>query len=72
MDRVVQQDAGARTVYRDAPDPDFQRCFALIGGTIFGRAVASVFIGLHPPRVPTRLFATQEEGLAWARSMSRR
>lgn len=69
VDRVAQQDAGARTVYRDAPDPAFHACFALIGGTVFGRAVGSIFIGLHPPRVPTRLFGTQEEGLAWARSM---
>ena len=72
MDRVAQQDAAAPAVYRDAPDPDFQTCFALIGGTVFGRAVASVFLGLHPPRVPTRMFRTADEGLAWARSMSGR
>lgn len=67
MDRVVEQDAGARAVYRDAPDPAFQVCYALVGGTAFGRAVASVFIGLSPPRVPLRLFATFPEALAWVR-----
>ncbi|MBZ5557556.1 MAG: hypothetical protein LAO77_09825 [Acidobacteriia bacterium] len=69
MDRVAQQDSGARAVYRDAPDPAFQACFALVGSTIFGRAVSSVFIGLHPPRVPTRMFGTLEEALGWIREI---
>ena len=69
MDRVVEQDGGARAVYRDQPDPAFQACFALVGSTAFGRAVASIFIGINPPRVPTRLFATLEEALAWVRTI---
>jgi hypothetical protein len=68
MDRVVQQDSGARTVYRNAPDPAFQVCFALIGGTPFGRAVASIFLGLSPPKVPTRMFSTFDEAAAWVRT----
>ena len=71
MDRVVEQDGGARAVYRDEPDPAFQACFALVGSTAFGRAVASIFIGINPPRVPTRLFATLEEALAWVRTIVR-
>jgi hypothetical protein len=67
MDRVVSQNAGAREVYRVAPDPAYQACFALVGGTLFGRAVGSLFIGIHPPRVPTRLFAEAGEALEWAR-----
>jgi hypothetical protein len=67
MDRVVAQNSGAREVYRSDPDPTFQTCFALVGSTILGRAVSSVFIGLHPPRVPTRMFRTFEEALAWIR-----
>jgi hypothetical protein len=70
MDRVTEQDSGARTVYREAPDPAFQACFALVGGTAFGRAVASVFLGLSRPRVPTKMFATFDEALAWARRMA--
>ena len=65
MDSVGAQDSGAREVYRNAPDPMFQTGFALVGKTMFGRAVASVFMGLHPPRVPTRMFGTFEEALAW-------
>jgi hypothetical protein len=67
MDRILTQSAAAREVYRVEPDPALQACFALVGGTMFGRAVGSFFIGIHPPRVPTRLFATTEEALAWAR-----
>ncbi len=68
MDRVVQQDSGARTVYRELPDPALQLCFALIGGTPFGRAASSIFIGLSPPKVPTRMFGSLDEALAWVRT----
>ena len=67
MDRVASQNSGARDVYRTAPDPTLQTCFALVGGTMFGRAVSSVFIGLNPPHVPTRLFGTYQEALSWIR-----
>jgi hypothetical protein len=67
MDPVAEQTAGARTVYRDLPDPAFHVCFALVGGTGFGRAVASFFIGLSPPKVPTRMFASFDEAIEWIR-----
>ena len=67
MDYVASQNSGARDIYRTAPDPTLQTCFALVGGTMFGRAVSSVFIGLNPPRVPTRLFGTFQEALSWIR-----
>lgn len=67
MDQILTQSAAAREVYRVAPDPAFQACFALVGGTMFGRAVASFFIGIHPPRVPTQMFSTSDEALRWAR-----
>jgi hypothetical protein len=68
MDRILEQDAAARAVYRDAPDPAFITCYALVGGTAFGRAVGSIFIGISRPKVPTRLFATLDEARAWART----
>ena len=71
MDRIVDQTFDARAVYRDAPDPTFQTCFALVGSSRFGRAAASVFIGLQPPRVPTRMFATFEEALEWIRQTAK-
>jgi hypothetical protein len=70
MDQVAAQNSGARDIYRTAPDPTLQTCFALVGGTMFGRAVSSVFIGLNPPRVPTRLFGTFQEALSWIRQIA--
>ena len=72
MDPLVEQHASARTVYRDAPDPAFITCYALVGGTAFGRAVGSIFLGLAKPRVPTKLFATLSDALAWARGQRTR
>lgn len=71
MDRILEQDAGARRVYRELPDPTFQACFALVGGTSFGRAASSIFLALSPPRAQTRFFSTFDEASAWARSRVR-
>lgn len=68
MDNIAQQTAGARAVYRDMPNPVYQACFALVGGTVFGRAVGSVFLGLSKPRVPTQMFPTLDQALEWCRS----
>ena len=65
MDSIAQQTTGARTAYRDLPDPKYQVCFALVGGTTFGRAVGSVFLGLSKPQVPTQMFGTLDQALAW-------
>ncbi len=70
LDSLTSQDSEARR-YLNAPDPTFQICFALVGSTLFGRAVSSVFMGLHPPRVPTRMFGTFEEALTWIRQTAR-
>jgi len=72
MDPLVEQHAAARIVYRDAPDPAFVTCYALVGGTAFGRAVGSIFLGLSRPRVPTRLFGTLQDARNWARSQRTR
>jgi hypothetical protein len=67
MDGITEQTAGARAVYRDLPDPALQACFALVGGTFFGRAVGSVFLGLSKPRVPTSMFGDLPSALEWCR-----
>ena len=72
MDPLVEQHATARTVYRDAPDPEFIVCYALVGGTAFGRAIGSIFLGLSPPRVPTKLFGSLNDALTWARGQHKR
>ena len=72
MDPLVEQHASARSVYRDGPDPAFVTCYALVGGTAFGRAVGSIFLGLSRPRVPTKLFGTLADARAWAQSQRTR
>lgn len=70
LDPVADQTSSARSVYRDQPDPAYIACYALVGGTPFGRAVGSLFIGINPPRVPTKLYASYEEALSWVRRMA--
>lgn len=72
MDSVTAQDAGARSVYRELPEPAHQVCFALVGGTAFGRVVCSIFVSLSPPKSPTRVFANFEDAVTWVRAMVRR
>lgn len=67
MDRVRDSASGARRVYGELPDPALIRGFALIGGTVFGRAVASVFIGLSRPAAPTKMFGDVERARIWLR-----
>ena len=38
MDPVLDQSAAARKIYRDLPDPKLISCYALVGGSPFGRA----------------------------------
>lgn len=71
MDRVRDSQAGARRVYGKLPDPTLITGYALIGGTVFGRAISSVFIGLSRPRAPTRMFADLASALAWLRGLAR-
>ena len=35
MDPIADQTAAARAVYKNEPDPVYQACFALVGGTFF-------------------------------------
>lgn len=72
MDRVRDSQAGARKVYGKLPDPSLITGFALIGGTVFGRAVGSVFLGLSRPSAPTKMFGDLERALLWLRELGPR
>jgi hypothetical protein len=72
MDRLRDQHAGAREVYGSLPDARTVTGFALVGGTVFGRAVGSVFLGLNPPTAPTKMFGDLDGALAWLREVNRR
>ncbi len=72
MDRVSNQTREARRVYQSETEIDTETIngFALISSSMFGRAVASVFMGLARPPVPTRMFADVPEALKWAHSLN--
>jgi hypothetical protein len=72
LENVVSQEKDARRVYQT--ELDFTTCLgaALVGGTILSRAVGSFFLGVNRPRIPTRLFPTFDEALAWARQLAER
>ncbi len=66
MDSVAHQTKEARRVYQTEVDPAIIAGFGLVSSSVFGRAVASVFMGLARPVVPTRMFASLPLALRWA------
>lgn len=69
FDRMANQEPGARRVYAAARSP-WVTATALIGGTMLGRAMASFFMGLSRPKMPTRMFGNFDEALSWAQRMN--
>lgn len=68
MDRVVHQSKDARRVYQtDVNAKHFTVC-GLVSSSVFGRAVASVFVGLSRPPIPTRMFGTITQAVQWAQA----
>jgi hypothetical protein len=65
VDHVRSQDAGSRRVWQREMDRDLVCCLALVTQSLLGRAVASFFVGLRRPAVPTKLFATVDEAVPW-------
>lgn len=68
MDRVVHQSKAARRVYQiEVNSQRFTVC-GLVSSSVFGRAIASVFLGLSRPPLPTRMFGSLAQALQWARA----
>lgn len=68
MDRVVHQTRDARRVYQEEVDTALITGFGLVSSSEFGRALASVFMGLARPAIPTRMFDGLAPALRWAES----
>jgi hypothetical protein len=66
LDRVRGQDAGARRIWKEELDVSLVAGLALVGSSLIGRAIASFFIGLARPTVPTVMVASLDEAVAWA------
>jgi hypothetical protein len=71
MDNVIDQDAGARTVYAEEVTHVPTTCYALVGETFYGHATAAVFEGLSKPGLPTNVFRSLEDALPWIAEMNR-
>jgi len=66
VDRVTNQDSAARRVWKDEIDTNILCGLALVSSSMLGRAIASFFIGLTRPRVPTVMVGTLAEAVEWA------
>jgi hypothetical protein len=71
MDRVLDQDSGARAVYANETHDTLTTCYALIGESFFAVATASVFTGLARPGIPTNVFRSLAEAEPWIAEMNR-
>jgi hypothetical protein len=69
VDRVRSQDSGSRSVWSDEVDTKLMCGLALVGKSPLSRAIASFFLGLRRPRVPTRMFGTTDRAIAWAKTV---
>ena len=68
-DRVRDQDAASRRVWRDEVRSEFTMGIGIIGIKPLARAIGAFFIGLTKPRVPTTLLGTLEDGIEWGRKL---
>jgi len=68
MDCVVHQSKDARRVYQTEVNATRFTVCGLVSSSVFGRAVASVFLGLSRPSIPTRMFGSIAQALQWARA----
>jgi len=71
MDPVLEQDAGSRAVYANETAGIRTTCFALVGATFFAQVTSSVYAGMSRPAVPTQVFKSLEEALAWVAQVNR-
>ena len=67
VDRLGDQTPEVREFWAKVMQPDVLCAVALVCSSFFARAVGSFFMGIRRPIVPTRMFATLDQGLAWAR-----
>ncbi len=66
VDRLGNQTPEVRSFWQRAMQPDVVSGCALVSGSFFARAISSFFIGLSKPTVPTKMFATLDDAIAWA------
>jgi hypothetical protein len=65
LDSLTSQDSEARRIYAAGMQPDLFFAAALIVTSPLARAIGSFFLGLTRPSVPTKLFESIEDAIAW-------
>ena len=65
LDSLTSQDSEARRIYAAGMQPALFYAAALIVTSPLARAIGSFFLGLTRPAVPTKLFESVEDAVAW-------
>lgn len=64
--RVRSVSRQARTFFASSPENmAIASRVAMVGASPIARVIGNFFLGLNKPPVPVRLFATEEEAIAW-------
>lgn len=69
VDNLLSQDAETRRIYTEGLGEDVLYGVALVTGNALGRAIASFFMGLSKPKVPTKIFDSVSGAIVWAQSI---
>lgn len=71
VDRVVSQDSGSRRVWSRVRPDESRYAQALVCNSRLARAIGSFFLGLNRGPVPTKMFETIDDAVAWCASLAR-
>jgi hypothetical protein len=66
VDRLGNQTPEVRAYWQGVMTPDVMCCCALVSSSFFARAISSFLMGMRKPAVPTQMFATLDQALAWS------
>lgn len=71
MTEITAIDREARLYFAGEETAKVESAAALLVGSPLTRAIGNFFMGLNKPLIPTRLFTSEAEALAWLRGMVR-
>lgn len=71
MTEVMSMDREARLYFAGEETAQVESAAALLIGSPLTRAIGNFFMGLNKPLIPTRLFTSEVEALAWLKGFLR-
>ena len=69
MRGLVGMDRGARLYFAGEETAKVESAAALIIESPLSKAIGNFFMGLNKPIIPTRLFTSEEEAIAWLKGL---